>query len=217
MIHIGQAVRNTDLLYISMLNPATYRGYLYDLELGLYYLQSRYYDPQMGRFISADAYFDVYGSLLSRNCFCYCLNNPLNYTDEKGYAAVIDDLFYMGVTAVVLTSFAIMFITTVPIAQQTAREFQKWLTNIIPVANRIPLSVFSAIIDLAKQTKQSKKSRSTDVPSWVNYKPPHINEKAKDYAKRILDEKYGKGNWPKGPGSEYNKIVKFATRNLGLK
>lgn len=47
--------------------------------------------------------------------------------------------------------------------------------------------------------------------------PPHINEKAKDYAKRLLDRKYGKGNWSKGAGSEYSKTVKYLQRHLGMK
>ena len=40
---------------LGKLNPLRYRGYVYDHETGLYYLQSRYYDPEIGRFINADA------------------------------------------------------------------------------------------------------------------------------------------------------------------
>ncbi len=67
------------------LNPFRYRGYVYDNETGLYYLQSRYYDPFTGRFLNADAYCDTQsGSPLSTNMFAYCENNPVNNIDSKG-------------------------------------------------------------------------------------------------------------------------------------
>ncbi|MGM9591695.1 MAG: RHS repeat-associated core domain-containing protein, partial [Oscillospiraceae bacterium] len=66
-------------------NPLRYRGYIYDRETGLYYLQSRYYDPEIGRFINADTYTttDADG-LLSTNMFAYCENNPVMGTDPTG-------------------------------------------------------------------------------------------------------------------------------------
>ena len=64
-------------------------------------------------------------------------------------------------------------------------------------------------------------SRAKDAPSWfaggMSSMPPHLNEKAKDYAKRLLDNKYGKGKWKKGADSEHSKIVKYLTRHLGMK
>lgn len=69
-------------------NPLRYRGYVYDTESTLYYLQSRYYDPEMGRFISADdtAYLGADGTPLSYNLFAYCKNNPVMLSDPNGYA-----------------------------------------------------------------------------------------------------------------------------------
>ena len=67
------------------ITPLRYRGYIYDRDTGLYYLQSRYYDPAIGRFINADTYTttDADG-LLSTNMFAYCENNPVNMSDETG-------------------------------------------------------------------------------------------------------------------------------------
>ena len=65
-------------------NPLRYRGYVYDTETGLYYLQSRYYNPAMGRFINADVDASTGHGLLGTNMFAYCANNPVNYTDESG-------------------------------------------------------------------------------------------------------------------------------------
>lgn len=64
-----------------------YRGYFYDFETGLYYLRSRYYDPEIGRFINADDtdYLGYDDTPLSTNLFAYCENNPVKYKDEKGY------------------------------------------------------------------------------------------------------------------------------------
>ena len=70
---------------LANVNPLRYRGYYYDSETGFYYLQSRYYDPAIGRFINADSYAstDMVG-LLSTNMFSYCENNPVMRVDPTG-------------------------------------------------------------------------------------------------------------------------------------
>lgn len=66
-------------------NPLRYRGYVYDTETGLYYLQSRYYNPKVGRFINADSVIaGVGGSIQGYNMFAYCFNNPVNMSDPSG-------------------------------------------------------------------------------------------------------------------------------------
>ena len=65
-------------------NPLRYRGYVYDNETGLYYLQSRYYNPSWGRFISADNYPTTGQGLTGNNMFAYCGNNPVSRADEGG-------------------------------------------------------------------------------------------------------------------------------------
>lgn len=67
------------------LNPFRYRSYVYDTESGLYYLQSRYYDPFIGRFLNADVYCDTQSdSPLSTNMFAYCENNTVCRIDIYG-------------------------------------------------------------------------------------------------------------------------------------
>ena len=64
-----------------------YRGYIYDTESGLYYLQSRYYDPEVGRFISQDDHSIILASptaLTDKNLYAYCDNNPVMRTDSDG-------------------------------------------------------------------------------------------------------------------------------------
>ena len=67
-------------------NPIRYRGYYYDSETSLYYLNSRYYDPAMRRFINADD-IDCLGinrEFVSFDLFSYCGNNPVTRKDEDG-------------------------------------------------------------------------------------------------------------------------------------
>ena len=78
--------------HIANINPFRYRGYYYDKESGLYYLQSRYYDPVVGRFINADAILGANGDMSSYNMFAYCGNNPIVRADPTGSAAVVDDV-----------------------------------------------------------------------------------------------------------------------------
>ena len=66
------------------INPLRYRGYYYDSETGLYYLQSRYYDPNTCRFINADSYASTGQGLMGYNMFAYCANNPVNMSDFYG-------------------------------------------------------------------------------------------------------------------------------------
>ena len=80
----GNIVSATGMM--AEINPLRYRGYYYDTELGMYFLQSRYYDPAIGRFINADdvSYIGVDETLLSYNLFAYCKNNPINRFDDNG-------------------------------------------------------------------------------------------------------------------------------------
>ena len=59
------------------------------------------------------------------------------------------------------------------------------------------------------ESKKSKKERSTNAPEWPKYKKQKKGESKKQYATRILNEKYGKGNWRKGSESEYSRIIKY--------
>lgn len=79
----GHAADSPD--HIAQVNPFRYRGYYYDNETGFYYLNSRYYDPETGRFINADNAIAGTGeSIQGYNLFAYCFNNPVNADDANG-------------------------------------------------------------------------------------------------------------------------------------
>lgn len=65
------------------------------------------------------------------------------------------------------------------------------------------------------KTGVSGKEGAKDVPSWAKGERPRLNESGKDFAKRLLDKKYGEGNYDRGPGSEFNKIQKWGDRAFG--
>ena len=72
---------------LAELNPCSYRSYYYDGETGYYYLQSRYYDPTIGRFLNADdaSLIQTLPTINIANPFAYCNNNAPNMTDKTGY------------------------------------------------------------------------------------------------------------------------------------
>ena len=86
---------------LGVINPLRYRGYVYDQESGLYYLQSRYYDPNLGRFINADGLISTGQGLLGNNMFAYCGNNPVMRIDPSGmsWKDLIDKILHKGNSA----------------------------------------------------------------------------------------------------------------------
>ena len=81
---LSQSTADTSWDTLADLNPLRYRGYVYDVETGLYYVSSRYYDPEICRFISADAFASTGQGLLGSNMFAYCENNPVLFSDKTG-------------------------------------------------------------------------------------------------------------------------------------
>ena len=78
----GKAI--TDANHIANINPIRYRGYYYDAETGLYYLQSRYYDTTTRRFLNADEILGANSDINALNLYAYCGNNPVVREDANG-------------------------------------------------------------------------------------------------------------------------------------
>ena len=116
---------------IASINPFRYRGYYYDIEIDMYYLQSRYYDPNTDRFINVDMpeYALLSTNATGHNLVAYCLNNPINLTDLNGNLALADDIAVwaiIGLCAVLMSLISWM---------STAEFRRSWTSFCIAVGN----------------------------------------------------------------------------------
>ena len=108
-VNTGSQITNNDRT-LANINPLRYRGYYQDVETGFYYLQSRYYDPVIGRFINAD--LPEYAALSATditgtNLFAYCKNDPINHADEDGeWLHVVIGAIAGGVTSYISARLA---------------------------------------------------------------------------------------------------------------
>ncbi len=101
----GNAI--TDETNIALVNPIRYRGYYYDSETELYYLQSRYYNAEIGRFLNEDGYLTTGQGVLSYNMFAYCMNNPVMYSDPSGCVSLL------ALAITVISTVALAFLSCV--------------------------------------------------------------------------------------------------------
>ena len=93
----GNVISN-NTSHIGYINPIRYRSYYYDVETSLYYLESRYYDPETGRFLNADSlsYLGDGSDLQNYNLYSYCENNPVMYCDPSGHSIdTVLDIFFL--------------------------------------------------------------------------------------------------------------------------
>ena len=87
---------------LNLVSPFAYRGYCYDKEMDLYYLQSRYYSHEIGRFINTDdsqIAIITQSNILGANLFAYCENNPINLVDYSGFGIII----FCGVAFIIVS------------------------------------------------------------------------------------------------------------------
>ncbi|MBR0540958.1 MAG: RHS repeat-associated core domain-containing protein [Clostridia bacterium] len=138
--------------FISLINPYTYRGYYYDIETGYYYLNSRYYSPQLHRFISADGTINANKDILGDNLFAYCSNNPINNCDDNGCGKISN--WFKSVGNKIKT-----WLNTVPTCSFT-----------IPSTKQITTNVSGFILDaLSGSLSQIKKKLHTIINYSKNY------------------------------------------------
>lgn len=212
----------TGSTHIGLINSYRYRSYRYDNETGLYYLNSRYYNPEVGRFINADD-VDVLDeeddSLLLYNLYAYVFNNPVNMHDPDG------NFGWFAIPAVYYGNTAIIFVIGTLMTPQGKMLISNVVTGVYSIATSIA-SKNSNVLQSSKkgtkakkQTKLSAKEKATDAPSWAKSQTGFLkrSQTAQKNATDLLNKKYGLNNWGKGPNSEFNKIVKWLQRALGYR
>ena len=149
---------------LASINPLRYRGYVYDEDTTLYYLQTRYYDPTTGRFINADdtAYIGATGTVLSANIFTYCENNPINYTDSTGRFLLVDDIVYLIVLGTIVVSAVVITysILSIPAVKESINRLCDLIGNSVrSVCNDLG----DAIDDVIARAKAKSKSKNNEV------------------------------------------------------
>ena len=180
---------------IGVKNSYRYRGYRYDTETGLYYLNSRYYNPNWGRFINADDIGGKIGELLSHNMFAYCKNNPVNMVDPNGYSPLAL-LFSNPVTAIIgiVVIAALYYLTT-------------------PSGQRVLSSAYSAIAGAIEDTVVGVKSFVNNIKKDVTHRDNSVyvlkdSDGDVQYVGRTKDVKRRKNAHSKHPiKKNYNMTV----------
>ncbi len=117
---------------IGTINPIRYRGYYFDSESGFYYLKSRYYDPQICRFINADGLASTGQGFLGTNMFAYCLNNPVLFADPDGQDADIavfipESYIYDAARVIGSAALAVGFLAATYYLKRTSVVYGRYL------------------------------------------------------------------------------------------
>ena len=157
---------------IATVNPFRYRGYYYDAEIGMYYLQSRYYNPVVGRFVNADEIICVAidSAVLSCNIVAYCKNNPSTFVDPSGcYAAALhEDIPLWGTLIASAVPAVAAAKAAIAAAIKSALAFL-WnvfvIVGLIVLVILLILAIYAAsakIIEVVKKAMAKKDKSSTD-------------------------------------------------------
>lgn len=173
------------------LNHITYRGYYRDEETGFYYLQSRYYDAEVGRFINADD-VNVLGMQLSStfkdNLYCYCNSNPIMYTDASGYICVADDIAFWGIVIAAIGIIAYAhFISSYQYRnytqsfyngiQRALEQTWGWFTSLFKTATQVVTKAVEKSITKAQEIIRKQRYRDYYwIASQVSYSRKRVKK-----------------------------------------
>ena len=122
---------------IAYRNPFRYRGYYYDIENKLYYLNSRYYDPAVGRFINADAIKVtlISNRILLSNLYTYCANNPVMDRDDTGRWGLITSMAIGALFGIAVQFFMDIFNCLVKELKIIKENFSGWWDYVCAAAS----------------------------------------------------------------------------------
>ena len=160
----GKVITSTGEL--AGINSLRYRGYYYDSETGFYYLQSRYYDPEICRFINADSYASTGDGFTGLNMFAFCNNNPANRIDPDGHDSYVwewittmwwlclvdgpypiaDAIYVVGAVGILVIDHVITFSNS----QRAMLEVEEYIAN---------TDAKSTILE-SKESKDTKKKKN---------------------------------------------------------
>ena len=148
---------------IAVVNPFRYRSYYYDSEIQMYYLQSRYYDPIVGRFTTTDDERMIFYNkdALTLSFFNYCLNCPINYVDASGKLAITISLS-AAAAAALLKALIALLIACVAIAILSDPGFQRALADAIDSMGTGIKSLSDAVVKAIDNALDKAKKKKKD-------------------------------------------------------
>lgn len=142
----------TDTTHIGLINPFRYRGYYYDNETKWYYLNSRYYNPEWGRFLNADGIVGANDDIIDYNLYAYVGNNPIILSDIIGDSASLAAGVAIGGTSILAG------VGIVALGYAALKAVSSVLVNLIQQTVSGAVSATKDMISNA--TKSSKKKNS---------------------------------------------------------
>jgi len=151
-------------------------------------------------------------------------NTPVMYLDPSGNVALVDD-FVFGFAAYMLLTIAVIVVSYIAVETGMLNDFGNFLYEsknkidnaITEMFMSLSISIAGLYNNVLASSKKSAKERSTQHPSYVNRGMIDKTLDAHQNATNMMNNKWGKGNWGKGPGSDYNQIVKWIVRGELLK
>ena len=219
----GNAI--TSSTHVANINPIRYRGYYYDTESSLYYLQSRYYDPEVGRFLNADSYISSeVQCIVDYNMYAYCGNDPENYTDSSGCSRLFDRTNNSkGVIAkvaetvakVVKSIFGVSYKTTATVVKKEV----SWLPDPLPIVVKTGTKLTETIASGGDSSKPislySTQDLESPVSSSVGVKVNVLNASVSTnfaFDNTSFNLGYSNGNTT----ASYSVKVNWAEQKIGL-
>ena len=181
-------------------NPFRYRGYYYDTDLGMYYLQSRYYDAKICRFISPDHESIITATpmaLTDKNLYAYCDNNPVIHVDTSGYAwETIWDAISLGFSVVEVVANPYDPWAWIGLAGDMADLLIPFIGGIGETTRA--LKAASKAVDIMDDASDIKKgwkvgeditnlTKAGNIPSWSTLKSRYWKNKAFYFADEYSD------------------------------
>jgi RHS repeat-associated protein len=210
-----------------------YTGHMHDVDSDLLYMQARYYDSTIGRFLSVDPIERSPSDTSGFARYGYGLNNPISYIDEDGMEAVIPTFPPVVVTAPAPSPNIIRFIRTITVLPAAAAPpvlgailylvDANWFNREIlgqraSCYGEITCAAQPNTIDLNKidgkkvrRPGLSGKEAANDIPSKYRGARPNIGQSGKDFADEVVGKDPPGG---KGPGSDWAKVKKYGDRGF---
>ena len=158
----GNDITN-DMNSIGYKNPYRYRSYRYDSETELYYLNTRYYNPEIGRFINEDSFMATGKDILQHNMYLYCNNNPINCIDNTG-----ESLTILGAIAIV--AIGAILIYTLPKVTNSISDIFSSISSTSTTKNK-------TITKSKTKTKKKKENEKTPIYRWGNLTSHNLTPK----------------------------------------